>query len=161
MKAVATKLILFLIWFSANPAFAIPLPRTEKTSIQGAVVDWTWRAEIDYQEEVEGLAFARTIPAHYIVRLKLQKKRNELFNTINWYSRLLPIGVEIDDDELKEDEVIVYLPTQRLKGFLIDAKVTIEGYSIFADDSGPDAESSKILINGATPDILPPVFPKK
>jgi len=161
MKAIGTKLILLLIWFTANSAFAIPLPRTEKTTIQGTVVDWTWRGEIDFQQEFQGHAYGQTIPAHYIVRLKLQMKRSELYNTINWYSRLLPIGIGINVDELQEDEVIVYLPTQRLNGFLRDAKLTIEGYSIVADDSGPDAECIKILINGATPDVLPPVFPKE
>ena len=157
----ATRLIAAVFWLAALPAFSVPLPRTEKHTIQGTVVDWTWRGEIYYQVEFQGLAFGQTIPSHYVIRLKLPNKRNDLFNTINWYSRLLPIGIGIDDDELKENEVIVYLPTPRLEGLLNDAKLTIEDYMIVADDSGPFVESSKILINGATPKSLPPVFPQK
>ena len=122
-------------------------------------MDWTWRGEIDFQQEFQGHAYGQTIPKHYIIRLKIQKKRNDLFNTINGYSRLLRIGIGIDADDLKEDEVIVYLPSPRLKGLLKDAKLTIEDYSISADDSGAEATSSKILIDGATPEIIGPVFP--
>ena len=163
MKPVVkiSGLALSAIFFAVLPAFSIPLARTEKTTIQGTVVDWKWRGKIDYQEENQGWAFGRTIPSHYIIRVKLVKKRSDLLNTINWYSRLLPIGTGIDDDDLKEDEVIVYLPTSRLDGLLVDAKLTIVDYSIVADDSGPEAESSNILINGKSPKLLGPVFAPK
>jgi len=140
--------------------FTLALLRTEKKTIQGTVVDWTWRGELYYQEEFEGVAFGQTIPNHYVIRLKLPKKRDKLFDTINWYSRLLPIGIGIDGDEMKQNEVIVYLPSPRLKGLLRGSKLTIEDYSIVADDSGPSAGNSKILINGTTPKVLPSVFPQ-
>lgn len=161
MKSLTTisRLVHLVLLLTAIPAFSVPLPRTEKTTIQGTVVDWTWRSEIDFQQEFQGRAYGQMIPGHYIIRLKIQKKRNDLFNTINGYSRLLRIGIGIDADDLKEDELIVYLPTSRLKGLLKGAKLTIEDYSISADDSGAEASSSKILIDDATPETLGPIFP--
>lgn len=157
--ATASKLILFVLWFTVIPTFSVPLPPTKKATIKGTVVDWLWRNEIQYQEATEGLAHFQTIPAHYIIRLKIQKKRNETFNTINWYSRTIIIGIGINSNEFKEDEVILYLPSPKLEGLKVDAKLTLEDYSIAADDLGPSAGSSKILINGATPKVVGPVFP--
>jgi hypothetical protein len=146
-----TRLALIAFFLSVLPALSVPHPRTDKTTVRGTIVDWTWRGKIDYEEEFEGLAFGHTIPSHYIIRLKLVKKRSDILNTINLYSRFLPIGIGIDDDDLKENEVIVYLPTARLKGLLKGVRITIENYSIAADDAGPVAESTNILINGKSP----------
>ncbi len=139
-------------------AAAIPLGRTEAAEIKGTVIDWKWRGEINYQEESEGFAFQRVIPSHYMLRLKLDAKRAKLHDTIHWFSRTMPIGPGVDAEELKPDEIILYLPTSRLKEMKVGVLLAIEDYSIFADDFGPDAEYSKVLVNGLEAKPMGPAF---
>ena len=101
------------------------------------------------------------IPGHYMVRIRLSGKRTELHDTITWFSRLLPIGTGIDADELKKDEILILLPTPRLEGLSDEAILTVEGYSISADDTGSVAHCTRILINGKPPKTLGAAFKKE
>jgi hypothetical protein len=150
MKRVTKSCSLVLCAFvlSAIPAQSIPMPKTEKSTIHGTIVDWVWRNKIEYQQESRGLTFERTIPNHYMIRLKIKEKRNALLNAINSYSMTIPISNCNISDDMAEDEVIIYLPSPRLKGIKDDAKITIVDYSIFTHDFGAEAESANILING-------------
>jgi hypothetical protein len=150
--------VLVATLLAAIPAFAIPLGTTDKSTIIGTIVDWKWRCEINYQEQSQGRASQYVIPSHYMIRLKLKDKRSKLHDTINWFSRLLSIGTGIDGDDLGKDEILVFLPTPRLEGLKDEAKLTIEDYSISADDHGPVAKSSRILIDDKIPKPLGPVF---
>ncbi len=146
------------ILLAALSAFALPLGTTEKSTISGTIVDWKWRCEINYQEQSQGRASQYVIPSHYMIRLKLKDKRSKLHDAINWFSHLLSIGTGMHDDDLGKNEILVFLPTPRLDGLKEEAKLTIEDYSISADDSGPVATSSRILIDDKIPKPLGPVF---
>lgn len=140
------------------PVFGIPLAGTEKSTIRGAIVDWKWRGALKYQEQSQGQAFQCEIPNHYMIRLKVDGARSKLHDTIIRFSRLLPIGAGMIDEDLEKDEVVIFLPTSRLEGLENEAVLTIEDYTIAADERGPQVDYSRILIEGKPPKPLGPAF---
>lgn len=140
------------------PVFGIPLGSTKEATIRGTIVDWKWRGALNYQEQTQGQASQFEIPSHYMIRLRIDGKRSELHDTITRFSRMLLIGTGMVDEDLKRDEVVIFLPTSRLEGLKAEAILTIEDYSIAADERGPWAESTRILVDGKSPKTLGPVF---
>ena len=160
MKSLSQISIVIFAFFvvAALPVFGIPLAGIKKATIRGTIVDWKWRGALNYQEQTQGQAFQCVIPSHYLIRLKIDGGRNEQHNTIIRFSRLLLIGTGMVDEDLKKDEVLIFLPTSRLEGLKTGANLTIEDYSIAADERVPWAESARILIDGKSPKPLGPAF---
>jgi len=153
--------LIFRIAIFLTPVFAIAVPfRTENPiSLKGEIREWVWRETMHYAEQSQGSWFTSTVPAHYLVVVDVPDADREQLKFFTGLVSSMPIRHQIMDVERKPNEVLLLIPSKRLKEMREGVTLEITNYSLQGDERDTIASFDKFTIDGKKPTTAGPLFP--
>jgi hypothetical protein len=151
----------FLISTALTPlqALAVPIRPTEPVTLKGEIVDWVWRGAMHYAQEQEGWWFEGDKPAHYLLLLNVQNGDAEKLKRVTWIVSTMPVGHRIMREDFKPTQVLLLIPSERLKEIRRGATFEITNYSLSGDERDTAASFGMFTVDGKKPTSAGPLFP--
>ena len=141
-------------------AMAVPIPRTKPVSLKGEIVDWVWRGAMHYAQEESGWWFEGDEPAHYLLVLDVQNVDREQLKNLTGIVSTMPVRHTIMDKEFKPNQVLLFVPSKRLKEMRHGANLEITNYTLSGDERSTWASFGVFTIDGKKPTSAGPLFPE-
>ncbi len=161
-KSMIRNAILLASIFAA-PFCALGIPQGTKVvpSLKGRVIEWVWRGEIVHQTEGSYTTEKKVeVAAHYLAVVELEGADPEVIKSIRFTTQLTEFRHPIIDYELKEDQVVVWLPSDRWKEMRKGAELEITDYRFFVDDWSAFGFCKAVKIDGKNPSAAGELFPE-
>ena len=155
--------LIFQIGMLLMPLFtmATPIPPTKPIDLKGEIVRWVWRGPMHYAEEDSGMWFEGDEPAHYLIVVDVPGVDREQLERLTNIVSTMRIRHEIMDGKLKPNEVLLFVPSKRLKEIRLGIRLEITNYTLTGDERMTVARFEKFTIDGQEPTSAGPLFPSQ
>ena len=148
------------VFLSPLFALATPLGPTKPLNLHGKIVEWLWRGEMVYEQEGSvSPTYSSHVPAHYLIVLDVPDADPKRLEEISSMVRSEQIRHELMERKLNPTEVLLFVPSKRLKEIKQGATLDLTNYSIWGDERMVIPSHDKLTIDGKKPTLAGPLFP--
>ncbi len=149
-----------VIFLSPLFAVAVPFGPTKPLNLHGTIVEWLWRGEMDYEQAGSvATTYSSVVPAHYLIVLDVPDGDPKRLEAISSMVRTANIRHEIMERKLNPTEVLLLVPSKRLKEIKEGATLDLINYSLSGDERDTFPSHDKLMIDGKKPTLAGPLFP--